>query len=51
MKYLALVFVLYALLTSGCGDGGTSGAASAYTPPQPAGVSEDQRPPSPPEIE
>ena len=54
MKLLTITFTALVFLLAGCGSDGsradTQSNATAYTPPQPAGVSADERPPSPPAI-
>ncbi len=52
MKILSIFLALW--LLAGCGSDNTSNPAntgdSIYTPPQPQGVSETDRPPSPPAV-
>jgi ABC-type glycerol-3-phosphate transport system substrate-binding protein len=54
MKTVSTLLILLALFAAGCGSSDTSsdaeGSVSTLTPPAPAGVPDEERPPSPPKL-
>lgn len=55
MKTVSILLILLALFAAGCGSGSETepqgDPVSKLTPPQPSGVADDERPPSPPKLQ